>query len=52
MVASWVADEMKTAYLKDKRRDQRLGEVLSQLGSHPAASIPAACGGHAEMTAA
>lgn len=52
MLAPWVMDEMKTVDLKDKRLDQRLTEVLSQLGGHPAASIPAACGGHAEMTAA
>jgi hypothetical protein len=38
--------------LKDKRLDNRLREVLSQLGEHPTANIPAACGGHAEMTAA
>ena len=52
MAVSWVLDEMKTADLKDKRLNNRLGEVLSQLGGHPTASIPAACGGHAEMTAA
>lgn len=52
MVASWVADEMRGVDLKDKRLDARLKEVLSQLGSRPTASIPAACGGHAEMTAA
>ncbi len=52
MVVSWVSDEMKTADLKDRRLNNRLSEVLSQLGEYPAASIPAACGGHAEMTAA
>jgi len=52
MLAPWVLDEMKTANLKDKRLDRRLQEVLSQLGKHPTASIPAACGGHTEMTAA
>ena len=52
MVAPWVLDEMKTADLKDRRLNKRLAEVLSQLGRHPTASIPAACGGHAEMTAA
>lgn len=52
MVAPWVADEMKTVDLKDKRLDKRLQEVLSQLGGYPAASIPVACGGRAEMTAA
>jgi len=52
MVIPWVLDEMKTADLKDKRLNNRLREVLSQLGGYPTASIPAACGGHAEMTAA
>ena len=52
MMAPWVVDEMKTADLKDKRLDNRLREVLSQLAAHPTASIPAACGGHAEMAAA
>ena len=52
MVVSWVLNEMKTACLKDKRLNDRLREVLSQLGGHPTASIPAACGGHTEMTAA
>jgi len=45
MLAPWVTDEMKTVDLKDKRLNDRLGEVLSQLGGHPTASIPAACGG-------
>jgi hypothetical protein len=52
MVIPWVMEEMSTADLKDKRLDVRLREVLSQLGAAPTASIPAACGGHAEMTAA
>jgi hypothetical protein len=52
MAVPWVLDEMKTVCLKDRRLDDRLKEVLSQLGGHPTASIPAACGGHTEMTAA
>jgi hypothetical protein len=52
MVQAWVKDEMETADLKDKRLDKRLIEVLDQLGNQPSAGIPAACGGHAEMTAA
>jgi hypothetical protein len=52
MVAAWVSEEMTAVDLKDKRLDKRLKEVLSQLGSRPTASIPAACGGHSEMTAA
>lgn len=52
MVVPWVLHEMKTADLHDKRLTDRLKEVLTQLGERPTASIPAACGGHAEMTAA
>lgn len=42
---------MKTADLNDKRLNARLAEVLSQLARRPTASIPAACGGRAEMEA-
>jgi hypothetical protein len=52
MVASWAAEEMRTANLRDKRLNRRLVEVLSQLAARPTASIPAACGGRAEMAAA
>jgi hypothetical protein len=52
MVTSWVVDEMKTVDLNDKRLDARLCEVLAQLAARPTASIPAACGGRAEMEAA
>lgn len=45
-------DELKTADLKDKRLNERLCEVLSQLATRPTASIPAACGGRADMEAA
>jgi hypothetical protein len=44
--------EMAEADLGDKRLNERLVWVLSALGERPTASIPAACGGHAEMTAA
>src|SRR4051794_29710661 len=43
---------MKTVDLNDKRLNARVQLILSQLAGHPTASIPAACGGHAEMTAA
>lgn len=52
MAASWVLEEMRSVDLRDKRLDERLRTVLSQLSERPAASIPAACGGRAEMTAA
>lgn len=52
MLAPWVSDEMNTVDLKDKRLNDRLREVLSQLAGQPTASIPAACGGYAETAAA
>jgi hypothetical protein len=45
-------DEMKSVDLRDKRLNKRLQHVLSQLSRQPTASIPAACGGYAEMAAA
>jgi hypothetical protein len=51
-IAAWAREEMATAQLNDKRLNQRLTQLLSDLGDRPAASIPAACGGHTEMTAA
>jgi hypothetical protein len=52
MLVSWIREEMKTADLQDQRLNDRLREVLAQLASRPTASIPAACGGRAEMEAA
>ena len=52
MLASWVTAEMETADLRDERLNKRLRMVLSQLAQRPTASIPAACGGSAEMAAA
>jgi hypothetical protein len=52
MLAPWIVEELKTADLKDDRLNARLREVLSQLAARPTASIPAACGGRAEMEAA
>ncbi len=51
MLAPWVTDEMKSVNLKDQRLNRRLLQILSQLSARPTASIPAACGGHAELTA-
>jgi hypothetical protein len=50
--AAWASDEMTDVDLLDRRLNRRLVQVLSQLGQRPTASIPAACGGYAEMTAA
>jgi hypothetical protein len=52
MIAPWVKDELDAADLGDERLDARLGLLLSALGSRPNLSIPAACGGRAEMEAA
>jgi hypothetical protein len=52
MAATWVLEEMQDLNMNDARTNARLCEVLTQLGRRPTASIPAACGGHAEMTAA
>jgi hypothetical protein len=52
MIAPWAKEEMATAELKDKRLNERLTRLLSDLSERPVASIPAACGGHAETVAA
>jgi len=52
MLAPWVLEEMKTAELNDERLNKRFWELVDCLGKHPTASIPAACGGAAETTAA
>jgi Transposase DNA-binding/Transposase Tn5 dimerisation domain len=52
MVAPWAVDEMAGVDLKDQRLNKRITQILTALGDRPTASIPAACGGHAEMTAA
>lgn len=52
MLAPWVIEEMKEADLQDKRLNDRMAVILDQLAGHPSASIPAACGGYAEMMAA
>jgi hypothetical protein len=43
---------MKSVDLNDKRLNRRVQQLLAQLAGLPTASIPAACGGNAEMTAA
>jgi hypothetical protein len=52
MLPQWVMDETKTAKLNDERLNRRFAEVLAQLTARPTASIPAACGGRAELVAA
>jgi hypothetical protein len=52
MLAPWAIEEMAEADIKDERLNERLKRILSDLGNRPTASIPAACGGKAETTAA
>jgi len=52
MLAPWAKEEMANVDLGDERLDCRVMTVLSALGSRPTVSIPAACGGRAEMRAA
>ena len=52
MLAPWVVEEMNEADLNDERLNRRLNRILSDLAERPTASIPAACGGKNEMTAA
>ena len=48
----WIADELATLDLGDVRLDRRCHAILHGLFSKPTLSIPAACGGLAETTAA
>ncbi len=52
MIAPWAKEELDNADLGDERLDARLELLLSARGNRPNLSIPAACGGRAEMEAA
>jgi hypothetical protein len=52
MLSVWAQEEMATANLEDERLNDRLTQVMSDLGDRSTASIPAACGGYAETRAA
>lgn len=52
MIAPWAQEEVATANFGDERLDARVITLLSALGDRPNLSIPAACGGRAEMEAA
>jgi len=51
MFAPWIMEELKDVDLSDKRLNDRMAVIVDQLAGHPNASIPAACGGHAELAA-
>jgi hypothetical protein len=52
MLCVWAQEEMASVDLGDARLNDRAATLLSAVGRRPNLSIPAACGGHAEMTAA
>lgn len=49
---SWAEEEMQAADFGDVRLNRRASQVLDAMGNRPNLSIPAACGGRAEMHAA
>jgi hypothetical protein len=52
MIAPWAKEESARAHFGDERLDDRMAILLSELGNRPILSIPAACGGRADMKAA
>jgi hypothetical protein len=52
MIAPWAEQEMATVDFGDARLDARVTLLLSALSKRPNLSIPAACGGRAELKAA
>lgn len=52
MIAPWAKEEVAKANIGDKRLNARLTKLLSDLGSRPNMSIPAACRTRAEIKAA
>jgi hypothetical protein len=52
MNSLWAQEEVASVDLGDERLDARAAMLLSTLGNRPNLSIPAACGGRAEMQAA
>lgn len=52
MIAPWAKEEILGADLRDTRLEDRFAILLSDLGSRPNLSIPAACLGRAEIKAA
>jgi hypothetical protein len=49
---SWIEEELSCIDFEDERLDSRMLKVLEELSKHPSKSIPSACSGHSEMTAA
>ena len=53
MVAAsdWAIEETASADLGDERLDARFAQIVASVGNRPNLSIPASCGGRAEMAA-
>lgn len=49
---AWIEQETQDADFGDERLDARYRILLEQLSDHPSLSLPAACGGDAEVAAA
>src|SRR3982750_4246184 len=49
---TWIKDELQSADLGDQRLNKRFATLLDQMSSKPNESIPAACGGWADIQAA
>jgi hypothetical protein len=49
---TWIEDELQTANFGDKRLDKRFATLVDQMSGKPNESIPAACGGWADIQAA
>ena len=52
MISKWVAAEMQTLDLGDKRNNARALHLMSALAAQPACSIPVACGSKSQAKAA
>jgi hypothetical protein len=52
MISQWAREELAMVDFGDERLDTRAAILLSAMGNRPNMSIPAACGGHAEIQAA
>jgi len=51
MVSDWAQEESAAADFGDERLNDRYAVIVSSIGNRPNLSIPAGCGGRAEMAA-
>ena len=52
MIAPWAMEEVACGEFRGRALGRSMAILLSELGNRPVLSIPAACGGRAEMKAA